>query len=149
MPDIMRWNPYDDLARMREDFGRIFAPLWGHAPGVWGPSMDIAETDTHVEVSAEIPGVDPGELDLTISEDGLTLRGVVKQASDTNQQGYRRIERRYGSFQRSIAFPVPVQFDQATADYENGILHIRIPKAASARSKSIKLDIGKKPPQLH
>lgn len=109
---------------------------------MWGPSVDIRETKTHIIMHAEIPGVDPQDLDVTITEDGLSLRGVVKQEADTEEQGYRKIERRYGSFQRTIPFPTSVKHDQAEANYQNGILKISVPKAEPGAGKAIKLQIN-------
>jgi HSP20 family protein len=151
--DLVRWNPYDELTRLRDDFSRMFAPLWGwgtspSATARWGPSVDVRETDTHVELSAEIPGVSPGDLDLTITDDNLTIRGEVKHASETDQQGFRRIERRYGAFHRTIPFPVTVKHDQAVADYRNGILEVRVPKAEPGKTKALRLKINEDRPQL-
>jgi HSP20 family protein len=141
MTDLVRWNPYSELSRMRESIDRVFAPFWG-------PSVDVAETNGHISVHAEIPGVDPDDFELMISEDGLTISGEVKQDSGIDRQGYRRIERRYGSFQRSISFPVSVKYDEAVAEYKNGILRIQVPKTTPAKSKTIKLQVNDRPAQL-
>lgn len=151
--DLIRWNPYDELTRLREDFGRMLTPLlgWGSAPTAgagWGPSVDVRETDTHIEVSAEIPGVNPGDLDLTITDDSLTIRGEVKHASESKEGGFRRVERRYGAFHRTIPFPVSVKHDEAVADYKNGILEVRAPKAEPGKARAIRLKIGEDRPQL-
>jgi HSP20 family protein len=153
MADITRWQPYDELTRMRDDISRIFAPFFsgGFFPGwqtSWGPSVDVRETDTHIEVSAEIPGVNPGDIDLTVTDDSLTIRGEIKHQADTNQQGFRRIERRYGSFQRTIPFPVAVKHEQATADYRNGILEVKIPKAQTGQTRVTRLKVGEQRQQV-
>lgn len=158
MADLMRWTPFDDLQRMREDLNRWFggwlrpwgeqvAPAWEALAG-WGPSVDVRETPTHVVVSAEIPGVDPNELDVTVTEDSLTLRGEVKRDSDVNGQGYRRIERRYGTFQRTIPFPAAVKHEEAAADYKNGVLQVTVPKAEPGKGKATRLKINTQPRQL-
>jgi HSP20 family protein len=133
--DLVRWNPYSELSRMRENIDRIFAPYWG-------PSVDVTETDGQISVSAEVPGIDPKDINLTISEDGLTISGEVKQDIDVDHQGYRHIERRFGSFHRSIPFPVSVKYDEAAAEYRNGILKVRVPKATAAGSKTLKLQVN-------
>ena len=122
MTDLVRWNPYSELSRMRESIDRIFTPYWG-------PSVDVTETNGQISVSAEVPGIDPKDINLTISEDGLTISGEIKQDIDVDHQGYRHIERRYGSFHRSIPFPVAVKYDEAVAEYHNGILKVRVPKS--------------------
>ncbi len=149
MADIMKWNPFEDMLRIRDDFNRFFGTIspWGEQgrEGVsqaWGPSVDVHETADAVKVSVEIPGVNPGDLELTITDDSLTLRGEIKHQADTTEHGYRRIERRYGSFQRTIPFPVAVKHDQARADYQNGILQVTAPKAEPGKSKAIRLKIN-------
>lgn len=149
MANLIRWNPLDDVQRMRENFYRFFGPdflfPWSGRDhlesGTWGPSVDVRETKTHIIVHAEIPGVDPKDLDVTITEDALSLRGVVRQEADIEEHGYRRIERRYGSFQRTIPFPVSVKHNEAEANYQNGILKISVPKAEPGVGKAVKLQI--------
>ncbi|MDI6870854.1 MAG: Hsp20/alpha crystallin family protein [Bacillota bacterium] len=154
MADLVKWTPFDEFHRMREDMNRLlnFAwPVpWGERtfPAAWGPSVDVRETPTHVIVSAEIPGVDPDDLDVTVAEDGLSLKGEVKQETDADTQGYRRIERRYGSFYRTIPFPAPVKHEQATADYRNGVLQVSVPKAEPGKGKATRLRINTQPKQL-
>lgn len=154
MSNLIHWgSPLDDFQRMHDEINRFF---WGrHLPALgpsrefptysaWGPAVDVTETQNEVIVRAEIPGVNPDDLDLTVTEDGLSIRGEVKQETNAHEQGFRRIERRYGSFFRSIPFPVAVQHEMATADYTNGILEVKVPKAEHARSKSTKLRINRK-----
>lgn len=152
MADLIRWNPYDEVTRMRDEFARIFSPFFSgtafQGAGVWGPSVDVRETDTTIEVSAEIPGVNPGDLDIAVSDDSLTIRGEVKQNTNTNERGFQRVERRYGSFARTIAFPVAVKHDQAAADYHNGVLTITIPKAESTQRKVTKVKVQERRDQL-
>ena len=147
MANLIHWNPLDDVQRMRENFYRFFGPdflfRWsGREHATWGPSVDVRETKTHIIVHAEIPGVDPKDLDVTITEDALSLRGEVRQEADIDEHGYRKIERRYGSFQRTIPFPVAVKHNEAEANYHNGILKISVPKAEPGVGKAIKLQIN-------
>lgn len=152
MADIVRWNPYDELTRIRDDVSKVFAPFWsGGLPGrtgAWGPSVDIKETDTHIEVSAEIPGIDPGELDVTVTDDSVTIRGEIKHEAATDKQGFHRVERRYGSFLRTIPFPVSVKQEQASADYHNGILMVTVPKAEVTKARVTRLKVSDRGNQL-
>ncbi|MEA4883356.1 MAG: Hsp20/alpha crystallin family protein [Clostridia bacterium] len=147
MADLVPWTPFDDLQRMRDEMSRFFAPGWlapfgERATANWGPSVDVRETPTHIVVSAEIPGVNPDDLDVTVTEGGLSLRGEIKQESDTKGQGYQRIERRYGSFARTIPFPVSVKHEQAAASYRDGVLQVTVPKAEPGGGKATKLRIN-------
>src|SRR5690606_24439456 len=114
---------------------------WRPRAGLWGPSVDVEETDDQIIVRAEISGANPGDLDVQITEDSSSPQGEVRQETGTNARGCRRIERRYGAFQRTIPFPVPVEHERATATYRNGILEVRAPKAAAGRGRARKLPI--------
>jgi len=145
LANLTRWNPYDDLQRMRDEFQRVFSagfPWLGRDESHWGPSVDVRETVTGFVVEAELPGVDRDNLDVTVSEDGITLRGEVREERQEGEGGFRQIERRYGSFHRSIVFPAPVAHEQAAAEYKDGILRITVPKAEPARSKVTKVRIS-------
>lgn len=154
MADIVRWNPYDELTRLRDEFTKTLAPFWsgsglfsGHT-GAWGPSVDVKETDTHIEVSAEIPGMNPSDLDITVTDDSVIIKGEIKHEAATNKQGFHRVERHYGSFQRTIPFPVAVKHEQATAHYHQGILAISVPKAETLETKVTRLKIDDQRGQL-
>ncbi len=147
MRDMIEWNPYRELQRMRDDLGGFFGPgflmrwpeRWTHSL----PSADVSETDTHVIVTADVPGVDPDGLDVTITDESLTIRGEVRQEQDTSERGYRRMERQYGSFHRVIPFPVSVKHDEAVATCRNGVLEVRAPKAEPGRGRAVRLRIDK------
>lgn len=151
MANLTRWNPFDEISRMRDDLSsflgqNIFSP-WGDKGASWGPAVDVKETGSEIIVSAEIPGVNPDDLDMVVSEDSLTIRGEVKQESKTEEKGFYRAERRYGSFQRVIPFPVEVKHEQAAASYNNGVLEVKIPKADPASGKATRLRIQSKDSQ--
>ncbi len=142
----MHRGPFGGMRRWREEMDRMFdrIPFWQGWPGNFGgPSVDIRETDNKIVVSAEIPGVNPDDLDVTVAEDHITLKGEVKQSTDVDEQGYRFTERRYGSFHRVIPLPVEVRPNEATADYVNGILEIHAPKSAEAKTRSVKLRVNR------
>lgn len=149
MADLIKWDPFGELQRVRDDVGRIFGrffPWESRAdelfPGLRSPVVDVKETETHYVVSAEIPGVEPQDLDVTVTDEALTLRGEVRERTEQNETGYRRVERRYGAFHRTIPFPSPVDAKQATAEYINGVLEVRLPKADPAKGKGIRLPVS-------
>jgi HSP20 family protein len=150
MSDLVKWDPYSDVERMRDTINNIFSPNWwpsrffegsSFSKGMWGPSVDIREDNNNIIITAEIPGVSGKDLDVTISEDRVVMKGEVKHHTDSSQYGYHRVERRYGSFHRSIPLPVPVNHEQATAKYKDGILEIIAPKTQFNTDKVRRLTI--------
>ena len=146
---IMRWRPRRDLVSIRDEMNTLFdsffsgwpEPRKGLLEGEWAPSVDVAETDDEITVTAELPGVKQEEVDITIADDVLTLKGEKKEEKEVKEKNYHRIERSYGSFQRSIALPTGVQADKAKATYKAGILKITVPKVEEAKPKQIKIDV--------
>ena len=150
MPYPVSWNPFGELARMRDEMRNFFAdspllPMQGqYYNRMPGPSVDVHETANEVVVSAEIPGVNPADLDITVDEMQVTISGETKRGTDRSEDGYRMIERRYGRFSRTIPLPAEVKTDEATAEYNRGILEIRMNKAEKGRIRSRKLRITDK-----
>lgn len=153
MRDLTPWNHYNELQRVSDDFARLFGPMspWHlMAPfAAPGPSVDVRETDTHVIVAADVPGVNPEDLEVTITDESLTIKGEVRQEHDLDQMGFRRSERRYGAFHRVIPFPTAVRYDQAVADCRNGVLEVKAPKAEPRQRHSIRLNIGTERDSTH
>jgi HSP20 family protein len=146
---LIRWRPTRDLLSIRDEMNRLFDNFFTGLPerrrglleGEWAPSVDIAETDNEVVVTAELPGIKQDDVDITITDDVLTLKGEKKEEKEVKEKNYHRIERSYGSFQRSISLPAGVQADKAKATYKDGVLHITVPKAEEAKPKQIKIDV--------
>ena len=146
---IMKWRPRRDLVSIRDEMNNLFdsffsgwpEPRKGLLEGEWAPSIDVAETEDEITVTAELPGVKQEEVDITIADDVLTLKGEKKEEKEVKEKNYHRIERSYGSFQRSIALPTGVQADKAKATYKAGILKITVPKVEEAKPKQIKIDV--------
>lgn len=144
MADIIRWDPFRELADMRATMGGLFGrgfirPVrvvnWegnGYFP------VDLYETDDEIVVEASLPGVKPDELQVSVTGDTLTVKGETK-AEHEEEPNYYRKERRYGSFQRVLTLPVEVDSDKAHATFENGVLNLRLPKKPEARSKTIEV----------
>ncbi len=146
---LIRWRPTRDLLSIRDEVNRLFDNFFTGLPerrrglleGEWAPSVDVAETDNEVVVTAELPGVEQDNVDITITDDVLTLKGEKKEEKEVKEKNYHRIERSYGSFQRSISLPAGVQADKAKATYKDGVLHITVPKAEEAKPKQIKINV--------
>lgn len=105
------------------------------------PPIDIAETETDLVIKAEVPGINPADLEIYLSENGVLLKGISTETLETTDKGYKRFERRSGSFERTINYPTPVLFEQAHASLNNGLLELRIPKDPSKIPKVKKLTV--------
>jgi HSP20 family protein len=106
--------------------------------GNFGPSVDLRETDTEIILNADIPGVNQEDLDITVDENVVILKGETKRDETREGKGYHLTERRYGNFYRTIPLPMEVKSDKATAKYRNGVLELRIPKAETAARRGFK-----------
>ncbi|MBI3975486.1 MAG: Hsp20/alpha crystallin family protein [Armatimonadetes bacterium] len=145
---IRRWDPFDELTSLRESMERLFDDFFTRrpagrplAPAMWEPAVEVFETEGEVVFRAEMPGIDPQSVDVTVSEDSLTLKAEARAEAEQKGRNYYRRELRYGAFQRSVALPTSVQTDQAKAAFKNGILEVRIPKAERAKAKTVRVEV--------
>ena len=128
---------------MDQLFDRFFRDPWGWPeelfgpPTGWRPALEVLENDREVTIRAEVPGIDPKDIDVTISGNMLTLSGEKKETSEHKGESYFHSERRYGSFRRCIELPTTVDPDRVTAEHANGVLTIHVGKVPSATPKRI------------
>lgn len=108
----------------------------------WSPSVDIAETDSGFEVRAELPGVKQDDVNVSVRDNVLTLRGEKRQEETDEGKNYRRVERHYGSFQRAFTLPPNVNPEAITAHYRDGVLTLTVPKAEEAQPKEIPIEVN-------
>jgi HSP20 family protein len=142
-------DPFQSLHReMNRLFDDVFrtgsAQEAGQGGGVaLSPNMDVSETENEVRICAELPGVKEEDVDLTLNDDVLTIRGEKKFERKDDRENYHFLERSYGSFQRSLRLPYPVNPDEVRADFENGVLTVSIPKSQQQqRSRRIQVQKG-------
>ena len=109
--------------------------------GAWAPAVDIYEKGTDVVLKAELPGLDPKDVDIRIENNVLTLKGERKIEDEIKQENYHRVERAYGGFTRSFTLPSTVDTTNVKADYKDGVLRITLPKREEAKPKQIQVDI--------
>jgi len=139
--------PFRDFERMRRDLDRWWdsfferRTLRSEEGGEWFPSLDVAETKNEIVVKAEVPGLEPKDIDISLSNGLLTIKGEKKQEREEKEENYRLIERSYGSFARSIRLTNEVQSDKISASYKNGVLKIVLPKSEEAKKKEIKIKV--------
>ena len=108
----------------------------------WAPSVDIYETEHELVIKADIPEVDPKDLDIRVENNILTIRGERKFEKKVSEENYLRVERAYGSFARSFTLANTVNSEAIKADYQNGVLTLSIPKKEEAKPKQIKVNVG-------
>jgi len=152
---LVRWNPARELATWPSDlFGiqreinRMFDTVFRYDTrddenvfNAWTPAVDIAEHDEQYLVKVELPGVNKDDVKITLENNILTIRGEKKQEKETKKENYHRVERSYGSFQRSFTLPTSVKSDKIDAVYKDGILQIALPKAEEAKPKQIEVKV--------
>jgi HSP20 family protein len=136
--------PANGLSTLRKEMDRLFDRIWeGGLPevttplGEWTPALDIGETDDAVVVKAEVPGIDPKEIKVTMVNQLLTISGEKKYEHEEKDEKFYRMERSTGSFARTLNVPVPVDSTKVMATFKNGLLTITMPKTAAAKGTTI------------
>jgi HSP20 family protein len=134
----------------QRDFNRLFreafSPLFGEAElstRSWAPPVDIYETENDIILKAELPGVDPKDVEVRVEDNNLYLKGERKFEKEVKEQNYHRVERSYGSFARSFSLPNSINADKVKAEYKDGLLTLTMPKREEAKPKTIKIDVTK------
>jgi len=143
---MIRWEPFDEMMSMRESMDRLFEDFFSRRPRtsgplVWQPALEVFETDSEVVVKAELPGIDPKSVSVTVTVEGLTIKGEAKSEHEDKGRNYYRRELRYGAFQRTIALPNEVKSDETKAVFKHGILEVKIPKAERVRPKTVSVAV--------
>ena len=155
MTTMMRWDPFQDLRSAQDEMAQM-SPMLAHALGLharqqgndramttaWAPALDISERKDAYLVTVELPGLEPEDLDITMEDGLLTIKGERQFTSESSEQQFHRVERRYGAFRRSITLPAQVQADHIEATFDNGVLEIVVPKAEEAKPKRIQVRPG-------
>ncbi|UCH00592.1 MAG: Hsp20/alpha crystallin family protein [Deltaproteobacteria bacterium] len=147
MPGLIIWKN-QEIDKLRRDMDRLFArvrddfgmPLFPRiARDV--PSIDLSETEDDLIIKVEIPGIDPEDLDISIAGDILSIKGEMKQGFIEESEDYHQMERRYGSFSRTIQLPCRVMIEDVEATYKKGILNIVMPKCKPETARALKIKV--------
>ena len=146
--ELTPWRPFGEgLTSLRNEMDRLFDRFFGEKTSIepiegrWIPALDIVETKNAIVINAEIPGIDPQDINISITGDTLTIKGEKKQEKEEKDENYHKIERSYGSFSRSIRIPVDIHSEKIEAKYKNGILKITLPKKEESKPKEIKVKV--------
>ena len=146
MPAVVRWDPFRELTSLQDEVGRLFRRVGGADGGTgresWMPSIDVIETSQAIKIKADMAGMKPEDVNLEVEENVLTLSGERRFEEQVEEGKYYRIERRYGSFSRSIALPQGVDTDAIEAHFEHGVLEVVVPKVETVRPKRIAVSVG-------
>ncbi|MBI3754320.1 MAG: Hsp20/alpha crystallin family protein [Deltaproteobacteria bacterium] len=145
---LLKWDPFKDLLTIQERMNRLFdetlskakAPCEGIAGGGWSPPVDIYETEEHIILKAELPGIDKRDIEVEIQDNILALKGERRFEKNVQEENYHRMERSYGSFQRAFTLPYIVNKDDIKAKYNNGVLEITLQKILEQKPKAIKIE---------
>ena len=146
---LMRWEPlefeFGTLGTLRKSVNRMFDELVLRNPRVvtppeeWKPAVEMYETASDVIIRAELPNIDPKKMEITVTEDILTLRGETEHEEEQKNRNYFYRELAYGTFTRTLKLPVPVKGPEAKATYKDGVLEVTIPKAAQVKPIPVKV----------
>ncbi len=134
-------RPFDEMRRMMEDFWMTPFDAVGRWGEVFVPKVDIKEEEKDIVVSAELPGMDQKDIDVTVTNDSIRISGEKKQEEEKEEKGYYRRETSYGTFERVIDLPTEVDENKAEAEFSKGVLTIRLPKSEEAQAKRKKIKI--------
>ncbi len=153
---LVRWNPVRELATipssilsMQQEINRMFDRFFRGGvldegdlfPSTWMPAVDLLEKDDEFVAKVELPGVHKDDVKVTLHDNILTIRGEKKEERESKDSNYHRLERSYGSFQRSFTLPTSVRQDKVEAEFRDGVLTITMPKAEEAKRKQIEVKV--------
>src|SRR5687767_1236205 len=147
---IVRWEPFRDLLSLQERMNRLFDESFARTRGAdedwalggaWAPAVDIYEQAGNIVLKAELPGIDPKDVDIRVENNTLTLRGERKLDNEVHRDSFHRVERSYGAFSRSFALPSVVDTGSIKAEYRDGVLRMTLPKREEAKPKQIQIDV--------
>ena len=153
MTQLMRWEPFREFSTMQERMNRMNrlfresyspeGPEEALTTTSFAPPVDIYEDEHNITLKMEVPGIDEKDIDVRIEDNTLTVHGERKIETEEKEENFRRVERQYGCFTRSFTLPNSVDPGQVSADYDKGVLKIRLAKKAEAKPKQIKVNVGR------
>ena len=147
---IVRWDPFRDFAQLQDRINRVFTDAYGRSgddglmnTGAWVPPVDIHENGNHeLVLKAELPDMTREDIDITVDNGTLTIRGEKKLSDDVKEEQFHRTERRYGTFSRSFSLPQTLDTGKVAAEYRNGVLTVRLPLREEAKPRQVKVAVA-------
>uniref|UniRef100_A0A831U1V9 Hsp20/alpha crystallin family protein n=1 Tax=Geobacter metallireducens TaxID=28232 RepID=A0A831U1V9_GEOME len=144
---IVKYSPFGDLRNLQEQMNRLLDMAWSRESGeelregVWQPPVDIFEDENGIVIKAELPGIDQKDIEVRIEDNTLTIRGERKHDQEVKKENYHRVERYYGSFQRSFSLPATIDRETVKAFCDKGILTITLPRREETKPKQIHVEV--------
>ena len=143
---LMQWEPSESLATLQREVNRVLESFFAGSPlrfgeSITSPAVEVADTKETVVVKAQVPGVSKEQIQVTVSEGMVTIKGEMKEEAKQEEKNYLRREFHYGAFTRTVPLPSGVQAEKATAQLKDGMLEVTIPKSAEARVKAIPIRV--------
>jgi HSP20 family protein len=148
MTVLSRWYPYRELNTLQDRVNRLFHESFSEgsdeslAKTSFAPAVDVYEDEHNIILKIEVPGIDEKDIDVRIENHTLSVHGERKIEKEEKEENYRRIERQYGSFTRTFTLPNTVDTESVSANYEKGVLKVKLDKKAEAKPKQIKVNVG-------
>ena len=149
---IVRFEPFRELVTLQDRMNRLFSESYRAQQGpeddwalggTWAPAVDIYEHENNIVIKAELPGVDPKDVDIRLDNSVLTVTGERKLDNEVKKENYHRVERSYGAFTRSFTLPTTVDPSGIKAEYRDGVLRVTLPKREEAKPKQIQISVAK------
>jgi HSP20 family protein len=156
---LIRWEPVRELNSLQNEMNRLFSAFFD-TPGVgpgnggraqmtrWLPATDLIETDDQFVLRADLPGLSEDDVKIELEDNVLTISGERKAEHEASNEGFYRLERAYGAFQRSLTLPEGVDGDKVTANFDRGVLEVRIPKPAQRKPRRVSIGVGASAPAI-
>ena len=147
---IVRWEPFRDLLSSQKEFDRLFrgafSPFFRESElstRTWAPPVDIYEDENKLVLKADLPGVEPKDVEIKVEDGMLYVNGERKFEKEVKEENYHRVERSYGAFSRSFSLPTSIDSEKIAAEYKDGQLILTMPKREEAKPKTIKVSVSK------
>jgi HSP20 family protein len=139
---ITRWDPFRDLMSIQNEMNRLFGRTYGSdvggtTRGAWTPALDVYETKENFVITMELPGLSPEDVDISVEDSTLMVRGERRFYSEQDEDSFHRIERRFGEFTRSLTLPSTANAENIKASFDQGVLTIEVPKKEEAKPRKI------------
>ena len=148
MTVLTRWDPFREFSTLQDRMNRLFRDSFSEGreesltTSTFAPAVDVYEDEHNVTLKIEVPGVDEKDIDVRVENHTLTVHGERRFEKEEKEENYRRVERQYGSFTRSFTLPNTVDTETISANYDKGVLKIKLAKKAEAKPKQIKVNVG-------
>ena len=148
MTVLTRWDPFREFNTLQDRMNRLFHDSYGEGreealtTTAFAPPVDVYEDEHNITLKIEVPGIEEKDIDVRIENNTMTVHGERKFEKDEKEENYRRVERQYGSFTRTFTLPNTVDTENVSANYDKGVLKIKLAKKAEAKPKQIKVNVS-------